>query len=141
MIKEYSAGAIIYYSENGHTLYLILQYAGGHWDIPKGHIEAGETRVQAAIREIKEETNLDVIVDQGFEKSFSYLFRNPHGILVSKTVYIFVAQAFNKDVILSHEHKNFAWLPFDKITDKTTYENTREVLRAAQNYIKKAGNT
>lgn len=40
----------------------MIKHNEGHLDLPKGYIEEGETEVEAAIREVKEETNIDVEV-------------------------------------------------------------------------------
>ena len=58
--KEKACGCIII--ENGQVL--LIQQTEGHWGFPKGHVEEGETELETAIREVKEETNLDVEVDK-----------------------------------------------------------------------------
>ncbi len=44
----------------------------GHISLPKGHVEANETEEETALREIKEEPNLDVELDTGFRHVVSY---------------------------------------------------------------------
>ena len=56
--------------------YLLLHYIGGHWDLPKGKVEPGETLEQAAMREVHEETGLTVQPVPNFSESISYYFRN-----------------------------------------------------------------
>ena len=47
MIKEHSAGAVLYgHFVNDETKFLLLHYASGHWDFPKGNVEAGETELE-----------------------------------------------------------------------------------------------
>jgi len=41
----------------------LARNAKGHWEVPGGMIEFGETRAQAILREIKEEFNIDIIID------------------------------------------------------------------------------
>ncbi len=57
MKTEKSCGAVIF---NDEDKVLIVKHNAGHWDFPKGHMEAGETETQTAIREVKEETNIDI---------------------------------------------------------------------------------
>jgi 8-oxo-dGTP diphosphatase len=38
--------------------------AAGSWSIPGGHVEAGETLHEALVREVQEETGLEVVVDR-----------------------------------------------------------------------------
>jgi 8-oxo-dGTP pyrophosphatase MutT (NUDIX family) len=58
--QERSAGAVIFSFDSvlGKIEYLLLNYAAGHWDFPKGNIENGEDEIQTARREIQEETGI-----------------------------------------------------------------------------------
>lgn len=60
MIFEKSCGAIVYTVENGVIKYLLVEENSGFHSFPKGHLENEETEEQTAIREIKEETDLEV---------------------------------------------------------------------------------
>ncbi|MEW6722749.1 MAG: NUDIX domain-containing protein, partial [Candidatus Micrarchaeota archaeon] len=52
-MDEKSCG-IILFREGEKRLYLLLHYEEGHWDFPKGHVEAGESEHEAASREAVE---------------------------------------------------------------------------------------
>ena len=58
MIEQQSAGIITFIQTDHEILYLVLHYLSGHWDFAKGKLELGETLVQAAQRELFEETGL-----------------------------------------------------------------------------------
>jgi 8-oxo-dGTP pyrophosphatase MutT (NUDIX family) len=136
MLKEYSAGLVLFFQQETQREYLILHYTAGHWDFPKGHIEEGENKQQAALRELKEETGLQATILDGFEYSFSYWHHFPKTQeLAHKTVYFFTAQALSKEVILSHEHIGFAWLSLQKAYEKLTYDNARELLKKADEFL------
>lgn len=68
MIYEKSCGAVVYTRLNGERLYLVEQMLDGHWGVPKGHVEENENEVETALREIKEEVGLNVIIDSNFRK-------------------------------------------------------------------------
>ncbi|MBR4739094.1 MAG: NUDIX domain-containing protein [Bacteroidales bacterium] len=55
-----AAGGIV--TDDGGDMLLIRR--NGRWDLPKGKVEAGETLLQAALRETKEETGIKVIVNK-----------------------------------------------------------------------------
>lgn len=135
MKREYSAGLILYRLENNQRLYLLLHYQSGHWDFVKGHIEQGESKEQAALRELQEETGItQVELDKEFEDSFSYFFKSPQGELIHKTVYFLIGKTDQKEITLSHEHIGFAWLPFKEAFNQLTYKNARELLKKADEH-------
>ncbi len=137
MRKEFSAGAVVYYKNEAELTieYLILYYGNGRWDFPKGKLEAAETNEQAACREIHEETGISVQLDPGFEQRLFYRFKGREGELVSKQVTFFAAQAHTKEVVLSEEHADFKWLPYEAARQLLTYENGVKLLDVAHAFI------
>tara|TARA_Y100000310_G_scaffold320549_1_gene377111 strand:+ start:610 stop:1023 length:414 start_codon:yes stop_codon:yes gene_type:complete len=136
MKKEKSAGAILF-KKNGEIEYLLLHYEEGHWDFPKGHIEENETDIEALKREIEEETSIkDVEIIQGFKENIHYFFRL-EGELVSKDVVFYLVKTKIKRIKLSHEHMGFKWLSFGESIDKLTFKNARNILKKANDVLKK----
>lgn len=152
----YSAGIIVYTKDNTTSpcglrsasdkiLYLLLKYGAGHWDFPKGKIEKGETKQQAALRELKEETNLTAQIDNNFEETIKYVFtdylsseasaKEDDKKVAEKTVYFFIGQALMTDVKLSHEHTDLTWLPYKDALEQLTYDNAKEILKKANKHI------
>jgi len=139
MIREKSAGAIVFHKGGSSIEYLVLHYPAGHWDFPKGNIEKGESEEDTILREIREETGIVSVVPlPGFSRRIEYQYRRPEG-LVFKTVIFKLARANVKTVKLSHEHQGYAWLEYQKALDRVTFENSKRVLREAQSYLEKAG--
>ena len=117
--------------------YLLLKYGGGNWGFPKGHVEAGESDVQAAQREVAEETGIPVAAQKllpGFEDDTDYRFRRGH-VLVEKDVRFFLVEAGTRDVKLSHEHSDFAWLAYGPAMERVSFEGPRRILQAAHSFI------
>ncbi|HAU39838.1 MAG: NUDIX hydrolase [Candidatus Peregrinibacteria bacterium GW2011_GWF2_43_17] len=136
MAREKSAGIILYRTESGKRHYLLLHYPHGHWDFPKGHIELGESEKNAALRETKEETRIGQIdLDPGFKEEIKYIFaRGSEKIL--KIVVFFLGETTREDVFLSEEHINYKWLPYEFAYKMTTFENAKEILEKAEEYLK-----
>jgi bis(5'-nucleosidyl)-tetraphosphatase len=135
--EEHSAGVISYYQdpERGKRLYLMLQYPSGYWDFPKGRLENNESPIEAAIRELKEEANIEVKLENKFEYTVSYDFRDRDGILVHKKVTFFVGKALSNHVVLSNEHEQFSWLSLGDALKLLTYHNARQVLQLADQFL------
>ena len=72
MIREKSAGAVVYFPDGENIYILIEKMKQGHYSFPKGHMEGVETEAETAIREIREETGLEVVLDTGFRKTVEY---------------------------------------------------------------------
>ncbi len=135
MLEERSAGAIIVYRSDSLLEYLILHYPAGHWDFPKGNVEKGESDLDAAIREISEETGLtNLNFVNSFRKTIQYYYKRGDQ-LVKKSVTFYLAEAKSKDVKLSFEHKGYIWLPIDDALAKVTYQNAKDVLKEAHRFL------
>src|SRR5688500_11940070 len=107
---ERSAGFVLFYqppepSEGAGELQFLLLDHGRHWDFPKGHVDAWEDALTAALREVREETGItQVRVVPGFRHEIEYHFRHPKRGLIRKTVIFFLGQTDALDVEISHEH-------------------------------------
>lgn len=131
MIKETSAGIVLFRRNNSRISFLLLHYPSGHWDFVKGKMEAGETALQTALRETTEETGITgVSFVEGFEEWIEYSFQHD-GELICKRVVFFLAGTNTDRIRISHEHLGYVWLEYDEAMKKTTFENARRVLTRA----------
>jgi bis(5'-nucleosidyl)-tetraphosphatase len=135
-----SAGVVVYYMRDAQPLYLLLQYSNGaHWDFAKGKIEAGETKQDAALRELHEEAGLHATLVPGFEYSFSYTYTRAHGVQARKTVYFFIGIVRSTDVVLSSEHIQYVWLPYDQALERLTFDSAKQLLVAVHGCVTHKG--
>ncbi|MDE1768709.1 MAG: NUDIX domain-containing protein [Candidatus Micrarchaeota archaeon] len=134
MIFEYSAGAFIYRIENGARLFLLLKKENGEYDVPKGHIEKGESAQVAAKREIEEESGIVAGFLPYFNITTKYIFRSRSGI-VGKSVKFFIAEVRSPKVKISYEHAGYEWVTYEKAMKKFKYEDIRQMLVKVNDYI------
>ena len=107
-IYEKSCGGILYrIRQDGEIEYLVLyQHRSGTWSVPKGHIAAGESEKETALREIYEETGLRVKLIDGFRREMSYTV----SAKASKNVVIFLAEAVGELALGENEISDCLWL-------------------------------
>jgi 8-oxo-dGTP pyrophosphatase MutT (NUDIX family) len=119
---------------------LLLEYPQGHWDFPKGHLEEGDhSRKAAASRELAEETGVSEIeFIEGFEERTTYDFRHK-GKLIEKEVFWYMVETKMFDVRISHEHRDYLWLDWEQAMEMLTHIESKEVLAAAHQHMKKLG--
>lgn len=135
MKKEKSAGVIVYIEKPDGNQFLLLNYPTGHWDFIKGKIEDGEDLHQTAVREAKEETGIsDLEFINGFEEKINYNFQYD-GELIEKEVVFFLAKTKTQNVNISYEHLDYTWLDYHQALEKVTYQNARNILTKANNYL------
>ena len=114
---------------------LILHYPSGYWDFPKGHVITGESEIQTARRELKEETQIsDIELIEPFRETSQYQYRR-NGTNYHKTVVYFLAISQTHNVMLSSEHQGYQWVAWEKAVDQLTFENSKRILRESEHIL------
>jgi len=134
MTLEKSCGALVFRRFHGNTELLLIKHAnGGHWSFPKGHVESGETEVETALREIKEETGIDVIIDPSFREVISYSPKKD----TQKDVIYFIARAQNYDYTPQEEEiAQIKWVEINRAHTILTYDNDKQLVNKARQVIR-----
>ncbi len=89
---EQKAGALIYAKKGDELYFALVHDIFGYWTLSKGGVEAGETVEQAAVREIKEEVNLDISIKEKIGES-EYIASHPEKGKIRKKVTFFLAES------------------------------------------------
>ena len=85
--------------------------SGGSWSIPKGHMEAGETEVETAQRELQEETGLTAQLDASHHASITY----PLTPVGSKQVVFFPGRVDGTPVAQPGEIQRCKWITQEQL--------------------------
>lgn len=129
-----SAGMIVFRRDADAVRYLLLfQSESQTWSFPKGHMEAGETEEQAAIREVREEIGQNLTPLPNFRAALSYDLKQG----ATKTVALFLAEANGEVVIRESEIAEHRWVTAEEATELLPHANYAEILVQAERRIAK----
>lgn len=157
MKKETSAGIIIYRRTKEGIRFLLLYHGGDYWNFPKGHIEdvvdgadatgdtmVRETSLNAAIREVEEETGIrkqDLRVENGFRayEAFTFFQRD---VKIAKTVIFYLAETRKAQITLAppkngyEEHYGWGWFLYkDAMRMMFKYKDGEAALKKSYDFI------
>lgn len=137
MKQEKSCGCIIV--KNGKVL---LENQKGDlpnelfWNFPKGHQEKGETDLETAIRETKEEVGLDVVITDEEPIMMQYLVNKG---TTEKIVLLFLAKLKSnseKIIIQEEEVTEARWVPFSEVYNLLTFDRCKKAWQEAEQRLK-----
>lgn len=125
-----SAGGLVV---EGSRILLISTQSGRRWQLPKGHIELGETPQQAAVREVREETGVSGRVVASLP-GIEYWFVEQGRRRVHKEVEYFLLAYVDGDAadFDADEVSGAEWLSWDEGIARLTFDNERRVVRLAR---------
>ena len=126
-----SMGGLVYRKNNDSIEVVICgRITPRLWGLPKGTPDPGETREQTALREVQEETGLEVEI-KGFIDSIEYWFnRSREGVRCHKTVHFYLMTSTGGDLSLhDHEFDVARWFSVEEALDSLTYENEVRIVQ------------
>ncbi len=132
MKQEKSCGAIILNEQSKELKVLLLKHNAGHWAFAKGHVEGNETEEQTALREIKEETSLDVTLDTNFRTTVRY---SPMEDVEKEVVYFLAYKTEGNETPQLEEISQMKWLNLEEAMNTVTYERDKEILQKVEKYL------
>lgn len=132
---ERSCGAVVFTVVDGEYRFVIIQSLEGTYGFPKGHMKKYETERQTAIREIKEETGLDVKILPGFRQITEYII--PGNGHLKKVVYFLARYDEQTPEGQPEEIKSISLMSYEEAMKVLYYRNSRDVLHRAYHVINK----
>jgi len=97
------------------------------WSLPKGHIEEGETPEQAALREVKEETGIESIIEKSLGVIDFWFMAG--GKRIHKTVHHYLFRE-NGGILAPQETEvdEVAWFPLEEIIERLAYPDEKKLI-------------
>ena len=134
LFPEPTVGILIF-NPRGEMFLMKTHKWHGKYGVPGGHIELGESAIEAARREAKEETNLEIrnveflcwqecVYDEQFWKPRHFIFLD------------FIAKTDKVDVVLNDEGEDFIWIDPQKALKELDIDSYTAV--SIRNYLNRA---
>ena len=128
MIYEESFGVIpLKKTKDNWFTYLIKNKSGNHWGFPKGHAKISETKEGAALRELKEETNLTFVkflYKLPLIEQYTF-FRNSDRVI--KKVYYYLVEVKGEAKVTSKEILEGKWVEVKNAKTLVTHKESQAI--------------
>ena len=122
-----SAGAVVFRQMNGKLYALMITMKQTRHSFPKGHIEAGETKEQAALREIAEETGVQARIIPGFCYSVPSARKTDH-----RSVHFLLGEYVEGELEYQREEIDVAcWVPAEEAATRASFPADKAMYEAA----------
>ena len=136
---EKSCGAIVFTYENGVRKYVMTHGTGiyqAFCGFPKGHMDAGETEQETALREVKEETGLDVVLIDGFREVDEHFLAREGRPNDKKTNVHFLAEYHDQELkAQASEISQLVLMNYEDAMQSLTSEESKRELAAAERFL------
>ena len=137
MIKQKSCGGVVFTREGDELRYVIIRQTNGVVCFPKVHMEPGEIEEETAVREIKEETGLDVTLVDSFRECDTYQFTLDDGRKILKDVIYFLCEFSSQNPVPQEsELADIYLLPYAEARAKLRFQRSREILDKADEFLR-----
>jgi 8-oxo-dGTP pyrophosphatase MutT (NUDIX family) len=129
--KDFSAGGVVV--RDGQVIVIVPRRRGAQGDkvlaLPKGHLDGEETELEAAVREVHEETGVEAEpVEKLGEIKYTYEHR---GCPIDKRVAFYLLEYRSGELTHDHEIEQVRWMPLEQAARSLTYEGEREMVQRA----------
>ncbi len=142
--RQIVAGFVVYRRTHEGLKFLLLYRRGKYWNFPKGHFEPGEKSLDAALREVSEETGLhksDLRIIPEFRAYEKFYFRvGKQGIY--DTVILYLAETRRAEIrIVPREHSGFGWFSYHDALSVvgSKYVGIKKILKQANDFLTRKG--
>lgn len=130
------AGAVIYSIEDGNIYFALVHDVFGRWTLSKGKIKADEDPKIGAVREIKDEIGIDIIIEDELLKN-EYVANHPEEGKIRKQVTYFLAKADRKELKLGDSGglDDAKWFKLQDIQNLNFYNDILPIITKAVTII------
>lgn len=139
MTRQFSAGGVVFKRDGEIFLWLIIKprpsklFPTERYQLPKGHLEEGETTQTAALREVLEETGIQAkIIDKAGDTKYPLQIGQDR---VFKIITYFLMEYVSGGPKVNDEVEQISWLPFEEAKKKLTFSDEKRTFQKASELL------
>lgn len=132
---EKSCGAVVFTRVGGQVKYLLVANLMGTYGFPKGHMEAGETETDTALREVREETGLHIRLVEGFRTTDEHAIPEKKDTM-KRITYFLGTYEDQEPVYQQEELSELCLVSYEEAMEMFQFESSRRILREADDYLR-----
>ncbi len=136
MIREFSSGGLVIRNFRGRPFVAVIQVRAGVVALPKGHPEGKEPAVEAAAREVREETGIEGEPVEKLGDVRYWYWRDKQRVLKIVSFFLF---RYRSGSVRNHDHEveSASWMPLEEAVGELTYKSEREMADAALSALRR----
>lgn len=129
---EKVAGGVVYAREEEEVYFALVHDIFGYWTLSKGHLESEENSAEAAVRAIKEEIDIETVVEEPLGVN-EYIANDPKLGKVRRQVEYFVLRAERRKKLRLHSSglDDARWFTLTEIDDLKIYDDILPIITKA----------
>jgi bis(5'-nucleosidyl)-tetraphosphatase len=135
-MTEHSAGAVVVLRDEDQAQFLLILDGHGNWGFPKGHLENRETILEAAVREVAEETGITQYLNLGHLGTWTWEFvRGGDPVKKICDFFLFAAADPTASPQESEGITEIVWLPLEEARSRLPFDSSKEALKLASEMV------
>ena len=132
-IREKCCGAVVFKRKGSKINVLIVRQLAGHWGFPKGQQKPGENEHETTVREVFEETGVEIEFLDDFREETHYISRTGYA---KDVVYFMAKRTGGKEEPQPEEISEVKWVSLTEAIMLLTYDFDAVILRKALRFMK-----
>jgi 8-oxo-dGTP pyrophosphatase MutT (NUDIX family) len=136
LIREFSAGGIVYKKTSDGEVWLLIQPKGtNRWQLPKGHLNNNESSKEAAIREVGEEGGINVNIFNKVDSQQYFYYLNGNKIFKTVTYFLMEHLQDRLEGYQKSEVEQIVYVPLTEALEMMSFKSDKEILKKANKIL------